>query len=90
VHENIYDEFVSKLKAKVDAMKMGNPLDETTDMGTVVSKSQYDKIKQYIDIGSKEPVRRLLESILTKTRLYWRFYCTLVADDHRSPATRVQ
>src|SRR5690349_8880135 len=33
---------------------MGNPLDNETDMGTVISKSQYDKIKSYIEIGKKE------------------------------------
>lgn len=36
-------------------MKMGNPLDETTDMGTVVSKAQLERIQKYIEIGSKEP-----------------------------------
>lgn len=56
VHEKIYDEFVAKLKAKVDAMKMGNPLDPETDMGTVISKSQYDKIHQYIEHAKKEHV----------------------------------
>ena len=33
VHESLHDAFVDKLKAKVDAMKMGDPLDEQTDIG---------------------------------------------------------
>jgi len=36
VHDAIHDVFVERLKAKVDAMKMGDPLDEATDIGTVV------------------------------------------------------
>ena len=38
VHEQLHDAFVDKLKAKVDAMKMGDPLDEATDIGTIISK----------------------------------------------------
>lgn len=67
VHENIFDgkrgcnkmlistEFVKKFEARINQMKMGNPLDETTDMGTVVSKSQLERIQKYIELGSKEP-----------------------------------
>ncbi len=55
VHESIHDAFVSKLKAKVDAMKMGDPLDEATDIGTIISKQQYDKVIAYIEYGEKSP-----------------------------------
>jgi acyl-CoA reductase-like NAD-dependent aldehyde dehydrogenase len=54
VQSKIHDKFVSALKAKVDAMKMGDPLDETTDIGTIVSKQQYDKVNSYIATGKKE------------------------------------
>lgn len=53
VHESIHDEFVSRLKANVDAMKMGNPLDEETDIGTVISPEQFAKVKYYIEEGKK-------------------------------------
>lgn len=42
------------MKKKIDSMKMGNPLDENTDIGTVISKPQLEKIKHYIELGSKE------------------------------------
>jgi acyl-CoA reductase-like NAD-dependent aldehyde dehydrogenase len=53
VHESIHDEFVSRLKANVNAMKMGNPLDEETDIGTIISPEQFDKVKYYIEEGKK-------------------------------------
>jgi acyl-CoA reductase-like NAD-dependent aldehyde dehydrogenase len=53
VHESIHDEFVSRLKANVDAMTMGNPLDEETDIGTVISPEQFAKVKYYIEEGKK-------------------------------------
>src|SRR6516225_6753784 len=55
VHESIHDAFVDKLKAKVDAMKMGDPLDEQTDIGTIISKQQFEKVRSYIDLGEKSP-----------------------------------
>jgi len=51
VHESLHDAFVTALKAKVDAMKMGDPLDEATDIGTVISQAQLDKVKGYIESG---------------------------------------
>ncbi len=51
VHEKLHDAFVEKLKAKVDAMKMGDPLDEATDIGTVISKPQFEKVQSYIKLG---------------------------------------
>jgi acyl-CoA reductase-like NAD-dependent aldehyde dehydrogenase len=54
VHEKIYDAFVDQLKERVNALKMGDPLDETTDIGTIISHSQLSKVQHYIDLGSKE------------------------------------
>jgi acyl-CoA reductase-like NAD-dependent aldehyde dehydrogenase len=55
VHDSLHDAFVSRLKARVDAMKMGDPLDEATDIGTIVSRQQFDKVKSYIAIGTETP-----------------------------------
>ncbi len=55
VHEKVHDEFVERLKAKVDAMVIGDPLDEKTDIGTIISPQQFEKVKGYIELGRKEP-----------------------------------
>ena len=52
---SIHDEFVSKLKAKVDEMVMGDPLDEKTDIGTIISPEQFAKVKSYIELGEAAP-----------------------------------
>lgn len=54
VHEKLHDEFVKRLVDKVNALKMGNPLDEETDIGTIINRKQFDKVCSYIDIGEKE------------------------------------
>ncbi|RCK26335.1 aldehyde dehydrogenase family protein [Thalassospira lucentensis] len=54
VHEKLHDEFVERLIDKVNALKMGDPLDEETDIGTIINRKQFDKVRSYIDIGEKE------------------------------------
>ncbi|PRP82257.1 aldehyde dehydrogenase family 2 member B7,mitochondrial [Planoprotostelium fungivorum] len=55
VHSSVHDQFVEKLKQKVNEMKMGNPLDDATDIGTIISRSQFDKVKKYIELGKGLP-----------------------------------
>jgi len=54
VHESIYERFIARLIARVEAIKMGHPLDPDTMMGAQVSKDQYEKILSYINIGIEE------------------------------------
>ncbi|MEY3014985.1 MAG: hypothetical protein RIT45_3720, partial [Pseudomonadota bacterium] len=43
------------LRAKVDAMVMGDPLDEATDIGTIISPRQKATVERYIGIGEALP-----------------------------------
>ena len=54
IHENIYDEFIEKFVAKAKALKVGNPTDENTFMGALVSKDHLEKVKSYIDLAKTE------------------------------------
>src|SRR3954454_12389286 len=51
VERPIFDRFVDALAAKVDAMVMGDPLDEATDIGTIISPEQFKKVQGFIDEG---------------------------------------
>jgi aldehyde dehydrogenase (NAD+) len=55
VERSIFDRFVDALTAKVDAMVMGDPLDEKTDIGTIISKDQMARVRRYVDEGMKTP-----------------------------------
>ena len=52
VERPIYDRFVAALAEKVDAMVMGDPLDEKTDIGTIISAGQYEKVKAFVAEGA--------------------------------------
>jgi aldehyde dehydrogenase (NAD+) len=55
VHERIFDAFTAALAAKVDAMVMGDPLDERTDIGTIISPAQFATVKGFIEEGLATP-----------------------------------
>ena len=61
VHDSVYDAFVEKLRAQVDAMVMGDPLDEKTDIGTIISPQEFDKVNGYIAHGKSEPGAKPIE-----------------------------
>ena len=54
VEEVIYERFKKDFIAKVSKLKVGNPFEETTDIGPLISKSHINKVKSYIDIVEKE------------------------------------
>ncbi|MDG1192314.1 MAG: aldehyde dehydrogenase family protein, partial [Arenicellales bacterium] len=54
VQESIFETFLSKLKQRMKTLRIGNPLDKTTDMGAIVSQSQLKNIQSYIDGAKKE------------------------------------
>ncbi|NFV79589.1 aldehyde dehydrogenase family protein [Magnetospirillum aberrantis] len=54
IHESIFDRFMEKAVARVEAIKMGHPLDPATMMGAQASRGQLEKILGYIDVGRQE------------------------------------
>ena len=55
VHRSLHDTFVARLKARVDRLVIGDPLDERTDVGAIVSRAQFDKVLGYIELGRSLP-----------------------------------
>ncbi len=54
IHESIYDEFMERCIARVNAITLGNPLDTDTMVGAQASNDQLEKILSYLDIGRSE------------------------------------
>jgi aldehyde dehydrogenase (NAD+) len=51
VQESIAEMFVTKLKNRIDVLRVGNPLDKNTDVGAINSKAQLDRISELVDSG---------------------------------------
>ncbi|MDP9067345.1 MAG: aldehyde dehydrogenase family protein [Actinomycetota bacterium] len=54
VEKSVHDDFVSSLLDSTAAMKLGDPLEEDTQMGPVVSQEQMERVTGYIEIGRSE------------------------------------
>ena len=57
VHESVKDELEKRLANRAKDMKLGYGLDESTDVGPIVSETQLDNVHKYIDIGKNEGAR---------------------------------
>ena len=49
VHDSIYDDFTKALVEKVEALKVGDPLDPDTDVGPVIDASNADRIEEWLE-----------------------------------------
>ncbi len=57
VHESIYDDVAQRVAELVSNLKLGQPLDPASEMGTINSKKQYDRVCEMIRIGKVEGAR---------------------------------
>jgi betaine-aldehyde dehydrogenase len=54
VHSSVKAAFIEKLRARVSAMRIGNPLDPQTQVGSLISESHMEKVLGYIARGKAE------------------------------------
>jgi len=54
IEESIFDKFLERAVARVDRIRVGNPLDPATMMGPQVSKEQMNSILNHMRIGREE------------------------------------
>lgn len=54
IQKGIYERFKTALVEKAQKIKVGDPLDESTKCGAVVSKGHFEKILSYIELAKEE------------------------------------
>jgi 5-carboxymethyl-2-hydroxymuconic-semialdehyde dehydrogenase len=54
VQRSIYASFVEKFVARAKKITVGDPLDETTIIGPMISQAHLAKVRSYIELGPKE------------------------------------
>ena len=60
VHRDIFDGFLDGLGRKVKALKIGDPLDEASDIGTIINEKQFKKVCKYVEEGLKQRAGRVV------------------------------
>jgi aldehyde dehydrogenase (NAD+)/betaine-aldehyde dehydrogenase len=56
VEKPLYDEFVSEFAAKAGSVKVGDPLDPDTQMGSLISQAHRERVHGYVEQGRSEGV----------------------------------
>ncbi|MBX9927666.1 MAG: aldehyde dehydrogenase family protein [Gemmatimonadaceae bacterium] len=54
VQEGIAERMIAKLKARMERLRVGKPLDKTVDMGAIVAPDQLDRIRTLVEKGRDE------------------------------------
>ena len=57
VHEKVHDAFLEEFAARAKALRVGNGLDASTQMGPSVSEAQLQTVMKYVEIGRTEGAR---------------------------------
>ena len=68
VHKKVYKKFCEKFVEKVKKLKVGNGLDEKTEVGPVINQAAMDKILNYIEIGKKKTKQHSLAAEIRLTK----------------------
>ncbi len=86
LQESVAEEIVRKLWARMERLRVGDPLDKNTDVGAINSAAQLARISELVDEGEREgATRRSITCALPETG-YW-FPPTLFLDV--APANRI-
>jgi aminomuconate-semialdehyde/2-hydroxymuconate-6-semialdehyde dehydrogenase len=54
VERSIHDEFVTRFAAAAKSLRIGDPLDDSTDVGALISEAHLQKVMGYIDLATEE------------------------------------
>ena len=81
LHEAIADQFIDRFVKNVESLVTGDPMDENTDVGPVISQGDRDRVKEWIDEAASKGAE-----ILTGGELVDEDRCiapTVIRDDPR-------
>ena len=85
LQEPIYEEIIERLHARIETLRLGNPLDKNTDIGAINSRMQRDRIVEMVNSGISEGAHLVQASCPLPERGYWypASFFTNVQPTHR-------
>jgi aldehyde dehydrogenase (NAD+) len=89
VHDRVHDEIVQRVATRAQALKLGDGLDPSTEVGPLVNRGQVERVHEYVQIGLKEGARlaaggdRAADGALGKGHFYRPTVFTDVRPDAR-------
>ncbi len=61
VGDEVGDAVVAKIKAELDVMKIGPGTDNDNDMGPLITRQHFDRVKGYVDLGVTEGAELIVD-----------------------------
>lgn len=58
-HRSVYDELLERVSERARSIRIGDPLDDATELGPLAFEGQRDKVAEYVDLGRSEGARVL-------------------------------
>jgi betaine-aldehyde dehydrogenase len=90
VHESIFDSFLGRVTGKLARFKVGDPLDEASDMGAIINRKQFDRVCSYIEDGLRTGAHAVIGGLPPKQGpLSEGFYVEPTVFDHTDPGWRI-
>jgi betaine-aldehyde dehydrogenase len=80
VHDDIADEFTQRVVARVSDVVVGDPLDEQSKVGALISARQAEVVHDYVEIGKTEGARIAIGGNLLSTECGRYYAATVLAD----------
>jgi aldehyde dehydrogenase (NAD+) len=71
VQESIYEQTISKLRRRMETLRVGDPLDKNTDIGAINSRQQLEKITELVESGKEEGAEIYQPPCRLPERGYW-------------------
>ena len=84
------DKLIDKLSKKVEALKVGPGLDKSSEMGPLITKDHLEKVKNYVDHGTKEGAKLIVDGRNIKLQGFENgFYIGGCLFDHVKPNMKI-
>ncbi|MFZ5750135.1 MAG: betaine-aldehyde dehydrogenase [Pseudomonadota bacterium] len=71
VQRGIKARFLERLRERTEAIRLGDPMDEATQMGPVISAAQHAKVMAYIEAGRREGARLITGGMAGPNAGFW-------------------
>ncbi len=83
VQDKVYDRFVRRFAERLRTIRVGDPLERSTDLGPLVSERQREKVEKYVALAKEEGCKLVLGGQRPKGKAFekgWYYMPTLFAD----------
>lgn len=90
VGDKVADALIKKMEPRIHALKIGSGLDQTIEMGPLVTESHFKRVESYIELGAKEGAVLCIDGRKIKPKGYEKgFFLGGSLFDHVKPSMRI-